>query len=306
MKLRLLGVLLLAGSFAFLPGCADDDDDGLGPVPTATTTSPPPVTATRTSPPANTSTPTATATGVPTGTTAATATPTGLPTGTVAATFTPTPEAIGGLGVRIFSIAPPSANGTGLFPSLLAGQNAASAVAGGPLALVAGTVAAEGIAPLSLRDDVIVGLTQPVGVICTKYYAEGSGGTIDCDGGTAYDVIVTEEPGPDAPPPTVQTGQDTDAGPGAATLMVMQQTLQSPPGTDCTTQDYSSAPLVTSYFTTANATATKGAATITLPGMNFDCDTWTVSDSDGMLASPATTFNTLAGGDTANITRLDD
>lgn len=301
MKPRLLGVALLAASIALLPGCSDDDDDGLGPVPTATNTSPP---ATNTSPPANT--PTVTATGVPTGTTAATATPTGLPTGTVAATFTPTPEPVGGLGVRIFSIAPPSANGTGLFPSILGGANAASAAAGGPLALVAGTVAAEGIAPLSLRDDVIVGLTQPIGVICTKYYAEGSGGSIDCDGGTAYGVTVTEQSGANAPPPTVQTGQGGDSGPGAAVLMVMQRTLQSPPGTDCTTQDYGSAPLATAYFTTAGATATKGSATISLSGENFDCENWTASDGAGMLASPATTFNTAAGGDTANITRFKD
>ncbi|GIW40522.1 MAG: hypothetical protein KatS3mg076_1099 [Candidatus Binatia bacterium] len=49
-------------------------------------------------------------------------------------------------------------------------------------------------APLVLDQDVILGFPLIDGsVLCTKIFAEGSRGAIDCDGGTAHDVLLTQD-----------------------------------------------------------------------------------------------------------------
>jgi hypothetical protein len=47
-------------------------------------------------------------------------------------------------------------------------------------------------APITIEQDTIIGFQVPVvGFACTKIFAEGSFGTIDCDGGTAHNVEYT-------------------------------------------------------------------------------------------------------------------
>jgi hypothetical protein len=97
------------------------------------------------------------------------------------------------LGTHPFTIGrPPS----GLYSSGLGGTDVAVGLETlpGPLLLHAGrpdpTLQGEEAcsAPLTIEQDVIIGFRNPLGYNCTKITAEGSSGTIDCDGGTAHNV----------------------------------------------------------------------------------------------------------------------
>lgn len=97
------------------------------------------------------------------------------------------------LGTRTFTVArPPS----GLYSSGLGGNDVAQGLETlpGPLVMHAGrpdpTLGGEEAcsAPLTIEQNVIVGFRNPIGYACTKIFAEGSSGTIDCDGGTAHNI----------------------------------------------------------------------------------------------------------------------
>jgi len=302
MKLRLFGVLLLTAVLAFVTGCGDDNNS-LGGEPVPTNTAPPPT---------NTAAaPTATPVVPPTATPAPpTATQPSGPT----ATPTGTPEP-GGLGTRAFTISTMVTFGgtaqaarSGLFSSALTGGQVSTGFdAEQPMMLVGGTPDADGVASLALAQDEIIAVTQPLGVVCFKLIAAGSSGSIDCDGGTAYDITLTEDPGAGVTPATPMTGQGNPAGAGNADLILMQQSVQlasSATLADCEAATYD--PPVMTAYTTTMITATKGAASITGTGEAFDCANFAQTDGPGMLLNPSVANQAEAGGDVANYLRLSD
>jgi hypothetical protein len=217
-----------------------------------------------------------------------------------------------GLGERIFSVRTDSAPFTpsrSMFASsAVAGSNVSAGFSAGPLVLVAGEPDANGIATLVLAEDAFVGMQALDGSIaCYKFFAEGSAGSIDCDGGPAPNVVATQAAGENAPPAeyTVEDGDPT--GPGAAVLEVTKQGASLPAGApvdDCPTAELDTP--VQIVLTTATATATKGAKTLSLEGENFSCEEWTTEDGAGMLVLPQPAYDTRAGGDSANILRIAD
>jgi hypothetical protein len=219
------------------------------------------------------------------------------------------PEPAGALGTRTFTIAPVSLElRTALFTSALLGMNVAGPFTAGPLQLVGGTPDANGVAPLTLGADASYAVRIiDMSVVCFRLLAAGSSGSIDCDGGTPYDAQISQASGETAPDPTIETGLGTDAGAGAATLLVMQQSAQLPSGApldDCATATYTDP--VPAVYTTARATAVKGVLTLSETGENFSCADFAMTDGVGMLVSPAVAYATRAGGDLVNVVRLAD
>ncbi len=300
MKTWRVMVMVAAGACVLtLAGC--DDNDNVPTVPT--------VVPTKTAVVENTNTPkpVATATSVPaTATAAATATETG-PVGPTA-TPTETPMQGAGLGTREVSIA--VAN-SGFFTSALAGVNVAASFVGGPIKLVAGDPDSDGIAQVTVAEDVVAGagLIAGQGAVCVKIFAQGSTGQVDCDGGSPNDVTVTlDSHGSDAGGDfTIETGQGADGGAGAMTLVVMQSTAQEGAGfdpNDCASADFG-APTMIAY-TTGTGTAVVmnavqgGTVMLSKTGSNVDCSTWT-SGTGAVLISPVPAEEILAGTDGANI-----
>lgn len=219
------------------------------------------------------------------------------------------PPVGGALGTRVFTIAPVSAaQRTALYSTALP-VSVASAVTEGPLTLEGGVPDANGVATLTVKEDAMFGVRILDGsIVCFKILAAGSSGTIDCDGGTAYDVTLTAEPGAEAPPGTLLTGQGAPAGPGNATIEVMQQSAQLPTGSSldgCATAEYDP-PSATAYTTTMT-TVTKGSTgPLSLEGEAFDCATFSTTDGAGMLVSPSAANDPRAGGDVVNNLRIAD
>lgn len=307
---RSFGILLLAGSLSFVAGCGGDDCDKYY---TPTTT---PGGNTPTSPPA-------TATSPPVDTRTATNTPA---PGDDTPTPTPTEEPSEGLGERVFSAIDPEIPPaqpqeflrSGLFSSGLGGGNVTAAI-DLTMTLVAGAPDANGVAPLSLKEDTILtALPIDGSFACTIYYAEGSSGSIDCDGGSPYDVLATQPAGDLGTDVfDIETGLGGDAGPGAATLIVMATTKNFPVGSPediCFTgphcfENGNQEPCYPEPWlqalTTATGSAMKGSTAQSVIGENFICNEWTVENSDGMLVLPAPTYNALVG-DTSNAFRFAD
>jgi hypothetical protein len=212
------------------------------------------------------------------------------------------------LGTRVFTIAPVSeAQRTALYSSALP-ISVASVVTEGPLTIEGGTPDENGIAPLTVTEDAMFAVRILDGsVVCFRVLAEGSSGTIDCDGGTAYDVVLTAEPGPDGEQ-TLMTGQGNPAGAGHAALNVMLQSAQLPsmtPIENCATAEYD--PPSATVFTTTMATTTKGdRGPLSLEGEAFNCASFGTTDGDGMLVSPSAASDARAGGDVVNNLRLAD
>ena len=253
----------------------------------------------------------------------ATLTPIGMPTPTntllpsAMPTSTPTATATIGatpLGTRLFVIAAPTGGvgaspgmtRTGFFGTPLNGNTVAIGITGQDPILVAGTPDENGMAPLRLQSDVFYAIADPVDVVCVHIIAEGSSGEIDCDGGTAYGVRLEQESGDVGPSGEPETGLGDDSGEGAASLRALQESVRLPIGTtleQCIAATYDP-PLVT-VFTTALATASKGAKSLAVAGENFDCDAFTDSDSGGMLAGPLVGFVISPPlGDVAYVMRL--
>ncbi len=299
MELRSFGVLCIAGYLALVAGCGGDNEQDRKPtptltaVPTDTPTVTPTSTATNTVPPTPTVTPTRTITHTP------------VPVeGTPTPTFTPREP----LGTRVFSIAMTSQTNprSALFTTAI-GLNVASAFEPGPITITGGAPDAQGVATLGLAEDARFAVTTLGGVVCYHMIATGTTGKIDCDGGTPVDISITQAAGAEAPPPTVLTEQGEAGAPGSAYLLVMQESAQLASDkvpADCATATFD--PVQVAYYTTGNATGTKGIKTITRPGETFDCGAFTLTDGRGILANPSVAVNALAGGDVANITLLAD
>jgi hypothetical protein len=185
----------------------------------------------------------------------------------------------------------------------------------GPLPLCVGPQLEDGTRSLHLRNDLTFGLGVVDGsVLCAHLWAQGSTGRIDCDGGTAHDVIVSQDSrGADASGSVaVEIGLGDDAGAGAATVSAQLSLRLLPVGTSiarCQTVNYNSRFPVA--LTTASATSRidnasqGGEVAIAARGSNFDCARVTESDSPGTLAMPFPAPDTFVG-DVAGVLLLAD
>jgi len=227
-----------------------------------------------------------------------------------ALTGCPPPEE--GLGERVFSVRTDTEvfgeSRSMLGSEVVAGANVAMGFSAGPLVLVAGAPDADGVATLALAQDAIVGvLTADSTVACYKFFAEGSTGSIDCDGGPAPNVIITQAAGQNAPPPEITIQDGSPTGPGAAVLDLMFASSSLAAGAtvaDCLSASFGTP--VPTAFTTATGTGTKGVKTLSLAGENFSCDQWTTENGPGMLVMPQVSSDPRAGGATVVILRLAD
>ena len=210
---------------------------------------------------------------------------------------------------------PPCLSRTGLFNgSPLGNTNAADMFTSAPLMLQLGPQDSMGVAPLKLLNDVLVeaNIFGGAGCLCLKLFASGSSGSIDCDGGTAYDTSTAQPLGTPAGW-TVETGLGDPSGPGDGNLIVMGQ-LQFVANVTC---DIANCPTVTFLdppvefpFTTTNAIALKGPCNpptasciqLTNRGESFDCANFSQPNSGGALAAGGEI--TILGLETANTIRM--
>jgi hypothetical protein len=170
------------------------------------------------------------------------------------------------------------------------------------LEIAAGQPDANGLAPLSLVQDATLvasiwradaGATSPT-YLCFRLLAAGSSGSVDCDGGTAFDVVGSQPTGPGTAL-TLETGLGDPAGPGDAALLVQMQrsapidAAQFLPG-GCAAAAYEPPQLVA--LTTTQATAVKRTVSFTRTGEPFDCAYWSLRDTGGQLVMPAPTYFT--------------
>jgi agarase len=220
----------------------------------------------------------------------------------------------GALGQRILSITPPAALRTGFFIHIVPGLNLAREVVGGPLVIDAGVPDADGVAPLSLFEDVVLAFRTIVGdVACLRIQAEGSHGELACDGGFGHDVVVSQAGGSEVGPPVTQAFLGSHSGPGAATLLVPLEFTHLPAGStpdEClTTPAYG--PQWLAAFSTGVVTSIKGSAQFDSFGENFSCGVdgadWRSEDGSGMLVvGVPTTDSRVPGGDLAAAFQIAD
>ena len=187
------------------------------------------------------------------------------------------------------------------------GHPVSAGVAGGPIELVAGEPDANGIAQVSIAEDVVVGagLIVGQGAVCVKIFAADSSGQIDCDGGSPNDVTVSldshgADPGGSV---IIESGQGSDGGPGALTMVAMQSTVLELAGFDfnnCASATFGEPTIIA--YTTGTGTAEvlnpeQGGGTITLSqtGVNMDCSHW-ADGSGAKLVSPLPTEEPATDG----------
>jgi hypothetical protein len=137
-----------------------------------------------------------------------------------------------------------------------------------------------------LQSDVTlsIDISNGYGCLCLQFLAAGATGSVDCDGGTAFDTTITQTPA-DGTSWTIQTAQGAPAGAGDATLVVaglLQFVVgQTCAQADCANVTYSDPPNLYP-FTTTRATAVVGSSpSFTATGAPVDCGQFTVSGSGG-------------------------
>ena len=219
---------------------------------------------------------------------------------------------------RVFSLDPsvlladPSGTGSGLFTTGLSGANAANGpddgFSAGPLTLVLGTADANGVASLRLKEDVYVRIGIIDGsYLCFHLLAAESDGSVDCDGGTAYDTKGTQPAGDVGYPFDIQTGLGEPSGPGNGNLLLPAQ-YKIIPGTDpdfgkaCPEITYTN-PVQTFPFTTTKAISQKGDLVLEVPGAPFSCANFGTPGSGGQLAAPSPATQAPVG-DVSNVFRF--
>jgi agarase len=215
--------------------------------------------------------------------------------------------ALGTLGQRVFSIAEAGSDRTGFYVFILPGANLGGAVSPGPLVLEGGALDPDGNAPLRLAQDATIGILSAVGdIVCLRFSAEGSSGTVSCIGGVGHDATLSRESGEFAAPATVESFLGVDSGPGAATLLVPTEIARLPVGAaldECLTTDLYDPPQLMP-LSTAVVTTTKGDTELALEGENFVCGeggfNWRLEDGPGMFAFGFPAFDgRVPGGDLA-------
>lgn len=217
--------------------------------------------------------------------------------------------------MRSYSIAPgvlleePGGTTTGLFTTGLSGANASDGFTPGPLQLLLGPQDTDGVGSLRLTEDVYVRIGVIDGsYLCFHMQADGSDGSIDCDGGTAYDTRSTQPAGDVGFSFAFETDLGEPSGPGDGNLLVpvlfQLVGLDSPDyGKPCEEVTYSN-PLQTFPFTTTTATSIKGTnLELSVEGEPFDCANFGTPGSGGQLAAGAPATQAPIG-DVANVFRL--
>lgn len=169
------------------------------------------------------------------------------------------------------------------------------------LRICAGRPVGDGLYPLNLRDDAVLGVAlADGGVLCARISARGSSGSIDCDGGTALDVRASR----DREALTriaIESGLGLDAGTGAAVIRAPVAFVQLPDGAtpdDCPEATYPEP------FNAALTTATGTAQVLDLDGtvlaeasasgVSFSCETWRDGGA-GAFALPLPIVNGPSG-----------
>jgi hypothetical protein len=194
----------------------------------------------------------------------------------------------------------PDASGTGIFVGIIGNTNAAVAFSPGPLTLVMGTPDSNGIASLTLKDDVTISVDIIDGsCLCLKLEAANEfGGSINCstNAGPMYDTMATRAA--DAPDLrwTVTTGLGSPSGQGDANLLLtglFDHVSSSCAAADCPTHTYVNPPnefaLTTTMATAVQEVASGPAITLTDPGSPFNCANFGMAGSGGKLAAPVPT-----------------
>jgi hypothetical protein len=206
-----------------------------------------------------------------------------------------------GLGERVFT---PTRPGSALFTTALAGDASVDPWIADPLRICAGVDVGDGVHPLTLREDMRFGLTVADGsVLCGKILARGSGGVLDCDGGTPQDVRAFA----DAATGRISsdTGLGLPAGTGAASLRAPMALLVLPANatpSDCFGARFGSE--FSAVLTTAQGTAdivdATGTPLVTLStsGTAFDCRNWR-TPGGAALVVPIPAANTASSGNVA-------
>lgn len=214
-----------------------------------------------------------------------------------------------GLGERDFTVR--RASSSLLTSAIGPGDASTDPWAVATLRICAGGDIGDGLHPLTIREDAVLGLAlADGGVLCAKISARGSNGSLDCDGGTPAGVLATQDPA-GLRRVTVDTGLGLDAGTGAATIFAPIAVLQLPAGSTpdaCQTADYPSG------FSGALTTAAGTAQVIELDGTvvaeasgtgaSFDCSNWKAGGV-GALVMPFPLVNPPSGeGDLAAVLEL--
>ncbi len=230
------------------------------------------------------------------------------------------------LGDRDFAITKPPSS----FQSTGLGGDVSTTWVGGPLMIHAARPDPDLLpeetcsANLALTEDGIFGFGAIDGTTaCAKLFAAGSSGSVDCDGGTAHDVRLTQDSNGSGPesPVEIETGlgDPAAAGPGAATLTFERGVfVRLPFGSstaDCAGLDYEHPHDIPGVLTVVDGplafTTTTGTNVVTNPkqggdsimisamGENFSCGSWTDPNSAGLIIGPISGLDTIIG-DTAN------
>ena len=224
-----------------------------------------------------------------------------------------------GLGLRELTIGKPP---SGLHASTVSGIDIS-----GPdwmvdsLDVCAGPAVGEGVYPLTLERDVVLGVPTlvPGLVACLKVVAEGSGGQLDCDGGTPMDVRSTvNSNGPGVEGPVVlEAGLGGGGRPGEAVLFAGMdlQLLEGAASPDDCRDAVFDAPSPVA-FTTANAEQIIDDALdfiggqtrlqIEMSGEPFACADWATGEGPGTFVAPVPTLDMPIAGDAAAILKLGD
>lgn len=168
---------------------------------------------------------------------------------------------------------------------------------------------------LRLARDAILGVPLVDGsVLCASLRAAGSTGQLDCTGGGAHDVSLTQNShgAGRADPVQVESGLGNDGGPGGASFEAMVSVSLAPIGfspDDCRSRGYSNFTSIVLTTGTAIVAVDEpvqgGEVTITAQGEPLDCAHLLESDSAGAFVLPFTGLDTVIG-DTANMLILAD
>jgi hypothetical protein len=201
-------------------------------------------------------------------------------------------------------------------------------------------------ATLELAEDGLFGFNDPIqGTLCVKFFAAGSVGFIDCDGGSAHAATMAIDSmgaADEGPIQYCRNQGDPVGGPGAATLRIdhtvsIRVPLGTAPGSTARPAaelcpllnydepfdpdqiaEYNISPadiivsplLLTTQSSQGEVQNPTGSATVLLPavpGENFVCSRFTETDGPGGLVGNIPGLdNPLAGGDTLNAFLLFD
>jgi len=224
-----------------------------------------------------------------------------------------------GLGLRQFTVArPPS----GFLAAALQGADISSGDwMVDSLDLCAGEEQGDGLHPLTLTRDVILGIPTilPGFVACVQILAEGSSGQIDCDGGTSLDVRITQNSHGADPedPPVIESGLGEPGRPGDATLFVdasVRLLTEATSPEDCLGASFEA--VIPFAMTTATGEQVIDEPNdllghlpqirIEATGQSFECAAWTETDSAGVFIAPLAALDMPLVGDTAAILELAD